>query len=91
MPRKTWIAAEKLLVRDDKKAALADYERAEQALKDKTSRLQALRLAKEAEDKVEADAAAELEAAAAKKSKGKGKTKARAKVKARPKSLFWKT
>ncbi len=86
MPRKSWIAAEMMLARDDKKAALADYQRADKELREKTARLQALRLAKEAE---EADAQSSSDAAAA-----KGKSKARrAKPRARPRSSasVWKS
>ncbi len=49
MPRKTWAEKAKVLVNDDKKKALEDYERAESSLREKSERLQALRLERDAE------------------------------------------
>jgi predicted Ser/Thr protein kinase len=75
VPRKTWIEAEKQLLRDDRKVALQDYERAEKTHRENTVRLQALRLAREAEEQK-----AQAEEAEKKPVKKKGKA---AKPKAR--------
>ena len=90
MARKSRTSAEKLMAHDEKKAALEDYARASEALRDKSARLQALRLAQETnEDKdgEEPDTGAATPPPATKTSGAKTKRAAKSKSA----SLIWKS
>ena len=80
--RKTTQAAEKLFKQREKAAAMSDYERRVKAEKEKTARLRALRLAKEAADKEAAEQQAVIDAAEKKAAKAAKAAKSRAKAKA---------
>ncbi len=77
MSTKSSKAADAFFKKQDKQAALTEYQQRRKAEDEKSSRLKALRLAKEAEDRVEAEAA-EAAKAAAKKPAAKRKTAAKA-------------
>jgi hypothetical protein len=89
MARKSRTSAEKLMAHDEKKAALADYARANQALRDKSARLQALRLAQGTKGKDGDEPSADAAAPAPSTKTAGAKTKRAAKSKSA--SLIWKS
>ncbi len=66
MSRKSSKAAEALFKKQDKQTAMTEYETRQKAEQEKTARLRALRLAKEAADREAAELAAAKEKAAKK-------------------------